>query len=361
MIDYENLAAVNAPYRREFEEKFSAVLQKGWFVLGAEVSAFEQEFAAWCGMKHCVGVASGLDALILSLQALHLPAGSEVLVPSNTYIASILAIIHAGLQPVLVEPEADTCNMDAAAAAKAITRKTRAIMPVHLYGKSSRMDSLMMLANDHGLRVVEDCAQSHGARQHGVLTGTHGDAGAFSFYPTKNLGALGDAGAVVTNSASLAEDIRSLRNYGSRIKYQNDQIGVNSRLDEVQAAFLRIKLPNLDALNEHKRRLAGIYFEELSGALDLPTVSDEYFDVFHIFAARHPDRDRLRNHLLERGIKTEVHYPIPPARQKALHGLFEPENYPIAECIHAEEISLPCSAAHSEADILEVCKAVRSF
>jgi dTDP-4-amino-4,6-dideoxygalactose transaminase len=361
MIEYENLAGANAPYRREFEEKFSAVLQKGWFILGAEVSAFEQEFAAWCGVKHCVGVASGLDALILSLKALHLPAGGEVLVPSNTYIASILAIIQAGLRPVLVEPELETCNMDPAAAAKAITSKTCAIMPVHLYGKSSRMDCLMKLAAERGLRVVEDCAQSHGASQHGILTGTFGDAGAFSFYPTKNLGALGDAGAVITNNDALAAEIRSLRNYGSQMKYQNDRIGMNSRLDEVQAAFLRIKLPNLHALNEHKRRLAGIYFGELPRWLTLPTRSEGYFDVFHIFAARHPDRDRLRRHLLERGVKTEVHYPIPPARQKALHGLFEPQDYPIAERIHAEEISLPCSIAHSEGDILEVCRALRAF
>jgi dTDP-4-amino-4,6-dideoxygalactose transaminase len=361
MIEYENLAGVNAPYRSEFEGKFSAVLQKGWFVLGKEVSAFEQEFAAWCGVKHCVGVASGLDALILSLKALHLPAGGEVLVPSNTYIASILAIIQAGLRPVLVEPELGTYNMDPAAAAKAITARTRAIMPVHLYGKSSRMDDLMKLAEEHGLRVVEDCAQSHGARQHGVLTGTFGDTGAFSFYPTKNLGALGDAGAVVTNSAALADEIRSLRNYGSRVKYQNDQIGANSRLDEIQAAFLRVKLPGLDALNERKRHLAGIYFEELRGDLALPIRSDDFFDVFHIFAVRHPERDRLRSHLLERGIKTEVHYPIPPARQKALAGLFTPEDYPVAERIHAEETSLPCSFAHSEADIRKVCRAVNSF
>lgn len=361
MIEYENLAWVNAPYRKELEDKFSAVLQKGWFVLGSEVLAFEQEFAAWCGTKHCVGVASGLDALILSLKALHLPAAGEVLVPSNTYIASILAIIHAGLQPVLVEPDLDTYNMDPAAAVKAVTPKTCAIMPVHLYGKSSEMDSLMRLAHEHGLRVVEDCAQSHGARHHGILTGTFGDAGAFSFYPTKNLGALGDAGAVVTNSASIADEIRSLRNYGSRVKYQNDQIGVNSRLDEIQAAFLRVKLPNLDAVNEHKRRLADIYFEELRGGVVLPSRSEDFYDVFHIFAVRHPERDRLRGHLLERCVKTEIHYPIPPARQKALAGHFKPEDYPRSERIHAEEISLPCSWAHSEADILEVCRAINTF
>lgn len=361
MIEYENLAGVNAPFRQEIEKTFSAVLRKGWFVLGSEVALFEQEFAAWCGARHCVGVASGLDALILSLKALHLPEGSEVLVPSNTYIASILSILQAGLRPVLVEPELATYNMDPVAAAKAVTARTSAIMPVHLYGKASRMDALMGVAREHDLRVVEDCAQSHGARQHGHLTGTFGDAGAFSFYPTKNLGALGDAGAVVTNSAAVADEIRGLRNYGSRIKYQNDLLGVNSRLDELQAAFLRIKLPKLDALNEHKRRLARIYFEELRGDLALPARSDAFFDVFHIFGIRHPDRDRLRNHLLERGVKTDVHYPIPPARQKALAGLFEPEDYPISERIHAEEISLPCSFAHSEADIREVCRAVNSF
>jgi dTDP-4-amino-4,6-dideoxygalactose transaminase len=361
MIEYENLAGVNAPFRQEFEKKFSEVLQRGWFVLGSEVAMFEQEFAAWCGAKHCVGVASGLDALILSLRALHLPEGSEVLVPSNTYIASILSILQAGLHPVLVEPELETYNMDPVAAAKAVTAKTLAMMPVHLYGKASRMDALMSVAREHSLRVVEDCAQSHGARQNGILTGRFGDAAAFSFYPTKNLGALGDAGAVITNDEKLADQVRILRNYGSRIKYHNDLIGVNSRLDELQAAFLRIKLPGLDALNEHKRHLAGIYFQELRGDITLPSRSDAFHDVFHIFAIRHPDRDRLRNHLLERGIKTEVHYPIPPARQKALAGMFRPEDYPLSERIHAEELSLPCSTAHSENDILEVCRAVNSF
>lgn len=362
MIEYENLAGVNAPYQREFESKFSAVLQKGWFVLGMEVSAFEQEFAAWCGTKHCVGVASGLDALILSLKALHLPEGSEVLVPSNTYIASILSILQAGLVPVLVEPEWSTYNMDPAAAAAAITPATRAIMPVHLYGKATRMDDLMGLAQRLGLRVVEDCAQSHGARHKGGLTGTFGDAGAFSFYPTKNLGALGDAGAVVTDSDVLADEIRTLRNYGSRVKYHNDLLGMNSRLDEIQAAFLRIKLPHLDRLNLHKRKLAEIYFNEIrSKDLVLPTRDDEFFDVFHIFATRHPDRQRLREHLLGAGVKTEVHYPVSPARQKALAGLFQVENFPISEAIHQEELSLPCSFAHTEKDILEACSAINTF
>lgn len=361
MIEYENLAKVNAPYHTEFSEKFCSLLQKGWFVLGSEVAAFEEEFAKWNGVRHCIGVASGLDALVLSLRALHLPVGSEVLVPSNTYIASVLAVIQADLTPVLVEPEWSTCNMDPLAAERAITSKTSAILPVHLYGKSSRMDSIMQLAKDHNLRVVEDCAQSHGARHLNVLTGTFGNAGAFSFYPTKNLGALGDAGAVVTNDDDLAEEIRTLRNYGSRVKYHNELIGMNSRLDEIQSAFLRIKLPHLTEMNEHKRTLARIYREELKGDIVLPLCEEGFFDVYHIFAVRHPERDRLREHLLANGIKTEVHYPLPPARQKALSGMFAPECYPIANRIHAEELSLPCSFAHTEADIFSVCQAMNSF
>jgi len=362
MIEYENLAGVNVPFREEFERKFSDILKKGWFVLGAEVAAFEKEFSAWCGTRHCVGVASGLDALVLSFKAMHLPEDSEVLVPSNTYIASILAILAAGLRPVLVEPEWATCNMDPLAAANAVTGKTAAILPVHLYGKSTRMDALMEIARRHDLRVVEDCAQSHGARHKGILTGTFGDAGAFSFYPTKNLGALGDAGAVVTNDDALADEVRALRNYGSRMKYQNDILGVNSRLDELQAGFLRIKLAKLGAMNEHKRRLAEIYFSGIRAKdLTLPDRDGDFFDVFHIFAVRHPARDRLRDYLLAKGIKTEVHYPIPPARQKALAHVFNPEEYPVSERIHAEEISLPCSYCHSDADISEVCKAVNSF
>jgi len=362
MIEYEQLDRVNAPFAPQMEEAFGRILRKGWFVLGEEVSAFEREFAAWCGARHCIGLASGLDAITLSLRALHLPSGSEVLVPSNSYIASVLAVLEAGLTPVLVEPDLRTYNIDPAAAAAAITEKTRAILPVHLYGKISDMAALSSLAAKHGLRMVEDCAQAHGAALNGRKAGTWGDTGAFSFYPTKNLGALGDAGAVVTDHDELAEELRTLRNYGSRKKYHNDLPGVNSRLDELQAALLRVKLPHLEEANAKKRALAEIYFRELAlEGLVLPHRDAALHDVFHIFAVRYPHRDALREYLLKEGIKTEVHYPVPPARQKAMEGRWVPGAYPLADLIHETEISLPISTFHEPEDIREVCRAVNSF
>jgi dTDP-4-amino-4,6-dideoxygalactose transaminase len=362
MIEYDDLARVNAPYEEGIRNAFQKVLQKGWFILGEEVAAFEKEFARWCGAKHCVGVASGLDALTLSLRAMHLPAGSEILVPSNAYIASILSILEAGLRPLLVEPDLKTYNMDPVEARKAITPQTRAILPVHLYGKISPMKDLVDLAQKHSLKVVEDCAQAHGAMQDQRKAGTWGDAGAFSFYPTKNLGALGDAGAVVTNSDDLAAELRMLRNYGSRQKYHNELLGVNSRLDEVQAAVLRVKLPQLDLINRKKRELADIYFHELRHPdVVLPAVRADFHDVYHIFAVRHPSREALRAHLLEKGVKTEVHYPIPPAQQKALQGRLSRVDFPRAELIHRTEISLPISSIHNAAEIQSVCEIINRF
>ena len=362
MIEYDQLARVNAPQAKELEAAFQRVLRKGWFILGEEVAAFEKEFAAWCGARFCVGVASGLDAITLGLRALHLPRGSEVLVPSNAYIASILAVLEADLVPVLVEPDGRTYNLDPAAAARAITEKTRAILPVHLYGKISDMASLVDLAQNHGLVILEDCAQAHGASQNGKKAGTWGAAGAFSFYPTKNLGALGDAGAVVTDREELAEEIRTLRNYGSRKKYHNDLLGVNSRLDELQAALLRVKLPHLEAANRKKKALAEIYFQELKlKDLVLPNRDPACDDVFHIFAVRHPRRDALREHLLAAGVKTEVHYPVPPFRQKALQGRLKGEVFPLADLIHATEISLPISIFHEPGEISQVCRTLNGF
>jgi dTDP-4-amino-4,6-dideoxygalactose transaminase len=362
MIEYDQLARVNEPHAAEMEAVFRKVVRSGWFVLGKEVENFEREFAAWCGARYCVGVASGLDAITLSLRALHLPAGSEVLVPSNAYIASVLAVLQADLVPILVEPDLRTYNMDPEVAARCITGKTRAILPVHLYGKISDMEGLARLAAEHGLRIVEDCAQAHGASLRGRKAGTWGDTGAFSFYPTKNLGALGDAGAVVTDRKDVAEELCALRNYGSRKKYHNDLVGVNSRLDELQAALLRVKLPHLDEANRKKQSLAEIYFAHLSlDGLILPHRDGAFHDVFHIFAVRHPRRDALREHLLRQGIKTEVHYPVPPARQKAMQGRWVPVDYPLADLIHETEISLPISTFHKPADIHEVCRAVNSF
>lgn len=360
MIPYENLALVNKPFYEELSDKFRSVMEKGWYILGDEVSSFENEFASYIGAPYAVGVASGLDALILSLQALELETGAEVLVPSNTYIATILAITQLGLRPVLVEPVLETYNMDPNDLERKLTSKSRAIMVVHLYGKVAQMDLICRTAREHGLYVIEDCAQAHGASMKGQKTGSFGDFGAFSFYPTKNLGALGDAGLVTTKTQEHAEKLRMLRNYGSRIKYKNEVIGHNSRLDEIQAAFLRIKLKKLDLAIEHKRKLAQIYFDGLRHDYILPQRDDRFFDVFHIFNVRHPQRDELREFLLKEGVGTDVHYPIPPHRQQAMKGILEGQ-YPLSELIHSTTLSLPISTAHSEHDILTVVKKMNQF
>jgi dTDP-4-amino-4,6-dideoxygalactose transaminase len=360
MVEYESLRLSNEPFEGELRQAFERVLASGWYVLGQEVAAFEREFAAFTTCRHGIGVANGLDALILSLRALDLPADAEVLVASNTYIATILAVIHAGLHPVLVEPDPRTCNIDPDRLQDALTPRTRAICLTHLYGKACRMDRIMPFARRHGLAVVEDCAQSHGATLQGKATGSFGEAGCFSFYPTKNLGALGDAGAVVTDDDKVADRLRHLRNYGSLQKYVNVHVGVNSRLDELQAALLRVKLRRLDDITAHKRRLAGLYFAHLSPELVLPLREDDADDVFHIFAVRTPRRDELRAHLLADGIKTEVHYPIPPHRQQAMKGILEGD-YPIADEIHATELSLPISYGTTAAEVERVCASVGRF
>jgi dTDP-4-amino-4,6-dideoxygalactose transaminase len=360
MIEYESLANSNAVYMSDLESAASRVIRSGWYVLGKEVTAFEQEFAGYLGVKHCIGVANGLDALILSIEALTLPKSSEILVASNTYIATILAIARAGHKPVLVEPEIETFNMDPANLAVAMTSKTRAICVTHLFGKACRMDLIGEFARKHNLRIIEDCAQSHGAMLNGQMTGTFGDAGCFSFYPTKNLGGIGDAGAVVTDSDELADRLRHLRNYGSREKYVNRYIGTNSRLDEMQAALLRVKLSHLDHMNNHKRSLAKIYLNELTDAVIKPRIKNDEYDVFHIFGIRSKHRDELKNYLLEHQIKTEIHYPIPPHKQEAMKGVLS-GNYPIADELHATELSLPISFGHTSQDIEYVCKIVNSF
>jgi len=360
MIEYENLARSNAAFIAEIETAVTRVIRGGWYILGEEVNAFESEFASYVGAKHCIGVANGLDALILSIEALDLPKGSDVLVASNTYIATILAIVRAGHRPVLVEPEIQTFNIDASKLTKAITTNTRAICVTHLFGKTCRMDDICTFSTEHGLKVVEDCAQSHGARLGAQMTGNFGDAGCFSFYPTKNLGAAGDAGAVVTNDDKLAERLRHMRNYGSKQKYVNRYVGVNSRLDELQAAILRVKLRNLDEMTAHKRALAEIYFTNLPDWVAKPVLRNDEFDVFHIFGIRYKQRDALRQHLLTHGIKTEVHYPIPPHRQEAMKGILFGD-YPVAEELHNTELSLPISVGHTDDDIKQVCDAVRCF
>lgn len=360
MIEYESLARSNAGFVSDLEEAASRVIRSGWYVLGQEVAAFETEFAQYVGARHCVGVANGLDALILSIEALGLEPDSEILVASNTYIATILAIVRAGHRPVLVEPELETFNIDASLLEQALTARTRAVCVTHLFGKACRMDAVVAFARAHDLRIVEDCAQSHGARLAGQMTGTFGDAGCFSFYPTKNLGALGDAGAIVTDNDELADRLRHLRNYGSKQKYVNRYVGVNSRLDELQAAFLRVKLRHLDPMTAHKRALADLYFANLPDTVGKPRQREDEYDVFHIYGVRHPQRDALRQWLVERGVKTEVHYPIPPHRQKAMSGILSGD-YPIADVLHETELSLPISVGHSPADIMAVCGAIAQF
>jgi dTDP-4-amino-4,6-dideoxygalactose transaminase len=360
VIEYESLAQSNEKFMVELEQAASQVIRSGWYVLGQEVSAFENEFAQYVGTKHCIGVANGLDALILSIEALDLPRGSDILVASNTYIATILAIVRAGHHPVLVEPVLETFNMDPDLLAVALTDKTRAICVTHLFGKSCRMDAICAFANKHNLRLIEDCAQSHGAKLNGKTTGTFGDAGCFSFYPTKNLGAVGDAGAIVTNDDVLADRLRHLRNYGSKQKYVNEYAGVNSRLDELQAAMLRVKLRHLDNMTAHKRALAEIYTAELPNWLSKPQQSVDEFDVFHIYGIRYEKRDELRAWLLENGIKTEVHYPIPPHRQNAMKGILA-GSYPIADELHATELSLPISIGHTRDDVMQVCEKIAHF
>ncbi|MBC7749357.1 MAG: DegT/DnrJ/EryC1/StrS family aminotransferase, partial [Methylotenera sp.] len=287
MLEYENLKKVNEPFFEEYKKAFSELLDSGWFILGNNVKKFEEEFAAYCGSQYCVGLGSGLDSLILSLKALEIPEGSEVIIPSNTFIATILAVIHCNLKPILVEPNIKTYNIDPELIQKAISVKTKTIIAVHLYGKVCEMDEILKIADQHNLYVIEDCAQAHGARYKGQKAGTFGIINAFSFYPTKNLGALGDGGAITTNDQALAEKVKLLRNYGSKIKYHNEISGYNSRLDEIQAVFLSIKLKHLDKINSHKRDLAQIYFENLKSDFIKPQINPSYFDVYYVFNVRH--------------------------------------------------------------------------
>jgi dTDP-4-amino-4,6-dideoxygalactose transaminase len=361
MIEYEDLRKLNQPFFEAYTQSFDETLRSGWYILGNGVKKFEADFAAYCGVPHCIGLASGLDALVLALKAFDFKPGSEVLVPSNTYIATVLAILQAGLRPVLVEPDIRTYNMDPARAEEAITPATVAIMVVHLYGKCCDMSRINATAGRHGLKVIEDCAQAHGARVNGQKAGSFGDFGAFSFYPTKNLGALGDAGAMTTREAGLAVTVQTLRNYGSKVKYYNELIGYNSRLDEVQAGFLSVKLQRLDEINAHKRELAALYLAHLKDDFVKPVVEEGFFDVYHIFNVRHPRRDRLKEYLLENGIKTEIHYPVPPARQQAMRGVIDHFHCPVADEIHRTTLSLPISFFHTADQVYRVIEVLNAF
>lgn len=361
MIEYENLAKLNQPFFAEYQDAFKKNLESGWFILGQNVKNFEKAFADYCGCSHSVGVANGLDALILALRSFNFERGSEVIIQANTYIASILSIIHSGLVPVLVEPNIDTYNIDINKIEEKITNKTKVIMPVHLYGKMCDMGPIMQIAKKYNLKIVEDCAQAHGAKYKNSKAGTFGDINAFSFYPTKNLGALADAGAVTTNNADFSESIKMLRNYGSKIKYYNEVIGFNSRLDEVQAAFLSIKLNRLDKINSHKRKLAWLYQSYLKQDFIKPQVNEDYFDVYHIYNVRHPKRDTLKSYLKENDILTEIHYPVAPNKQKAMLPFFKDCHTPIAEQIHQTTLSLPISYFHTENDIMQVIEVMNKF
>jgi dTDP-4-amino-4,6-dideoxygalactose transaminase len=361
MIEYENLNKLNKSLFEEYKTAFNEVLESGWYILGNKVKEFEKQFASYCNTVHCIGVANGLDALNLSLRAFDFEKGSEVLVPSNTYIATILSIVENGLQPILVEPNIETYNIDPKLLEQAITPKTKAIMVVHLYGKVCEMDAVLTIAKKYNLNVIEDCAQSHGAKFKNQLSGSFGDFAAHSFYPTKNLGALGDAGAVTTNDESLANKIKVLRNYGSEVRYYNDVVGINSRLDELQAALLLVKLKYMEQITSHKRELASIYLSDLKSDFIKPQVHPNYFDVYHIFNIRHQKRDLLRDYLLKHDIKTEIHYPVAPNKQKAMKGILDNQLTPIAQEIHQTTLSLPISYCHSKDEIHKIVEVMNTF
>ncbi len=365
MIKFLDLKAINLTYRDELMAACARVIDSGWYIGGQELAAFERNFANYCGAKHCVGLANGLDALILTLRAWkeigRLKAGDEVIVPANTYIASVLAVTENDLVPVLVEPDARTYNLCASNAAKALTAKTKAILPVHLYGQMADMPALMELARQHDLIVLEDAAQAHGAEIGGRRAGSWGDATGFSFYPGKNLGALGDAGAMVTDDEELASMVRSLGNYGSVEKYRCEYQGVNSRLDDIQAAMLDVKLRHLDTEISARRVVANAYLSGIRNELvTLPACEDEPGHVWHLFVLRCRWRDQLQAHLQKAGVQTLIHYPIPPHRQKA-YAEFSDLSLPLTEAIHDEVLSLPISSAMTDEEIKTVIEQVNSF
>lgn len=354
MIPFLDLKQVNAQYRDELIIACTKVIDSGWYVQGNECNEFEKEFSQYCGTKYTIGVANGLDALILVLRAYKemgvMNNGDEVIVPSNTYIASILAISENNLVPVLVEPDNDTYLLDWTKIEKRITSKTKAIMPVHLYGQTCDMDEINKIAKKYDLKVIEDSAQSHGAYYKDKRCGNLGDASGFSFYPGKNLGALGDGGAVTTNDEELANTIRALGNYGSHKKYQNLYKGINSRLDEMQASMLRIKLRHLDKEIKNRRKIADYYLHNIKNKnIILPTVKYQNNNVWHLFVVRTKERDKLQRYLLNNGVQTLIHYPLAPHKQEA-YKEWKDESFPISEKIHDEVLSLPISSIQSLED-----------
>lgn len=365
MINFLDLKKLNSRYESDLKKACERVIDSGWYILGHELTSFEKEFADYCGVKHCVGVANGLDALTLSLRAWielgKLKQGDEVLVQANTYIASIIAITSNNLKAVLVEPSDKSFNLTIENIKKNFTNKTKAILPVHLYGQLSPMPEIMDFAKENGLLVLEDCAQSHGASHNGVKAGSWGDAGAFSFYPGKNLGALGDAGAIVTNDDEFYDVVKALRNYGSKEKYSNLYEGVNSRLDEIQAAMLRVKLPYLDDETNRRREIAALYLNGISNELiELPYSKNEQEHVWHLFVVKTKERQKLQAYLNDKGIQTLIHYPIPPHKQKA-YKEWENIELPITERIHDQVLSIPLDSNLDDDDVNYIINAMNGF
>jgi dTDP-4-amino-4,6-dideoxygalactose transaminase len=363
-IPFLDLRAAYKELQAELDAAYHRVMDSGWYILGTEVDAFELEFASYCGARHCVAMANGLDALHLILRAWAVGPGDEVIVPSNTYIASWLAVTQAGATPVPVEPVLETSNLDASLVEAAITPRTRAIMPVHLYGQPADMAPLMDVAARHGLKVVEDAAQAHGASYRGTRAGSLGHAAGWSFYPGKNLGAYGDAGGVTTDDDELADRLRVLRNYGSRVKYFNEVAGYNSRLDPLQAAFLRVRLQHVDEWNARRRRMADRYLSGLSDVpgISLPHVPDETVPAWHLFVIRCRQRDALQAHLQSKGIGTLIHYPVPPHQSGAYSGSAAAAGvYPLAEELAATVLSLPMGPHMTDGDQAVVIDAIRTW
>lgn len=365
MISFLDLKTINAACREELIEACTRVIDSGWYIAGNELSRFEAGFADYCGSKHCIGVANGLDALTLTLRAWKelgkLKEGDEVIVPANTYIASILAITENRLTPVLVEPDEISFNLCPRKTEAAITPKTRAILPVHLYGRLADMPALTDIAGRHNLLVLEDSAQAHGASINGRKAGNWGHASGFSFYPGKNLGALGDAGAITTSDDELAQTLRALRNYGSHEKYKNIYQGVNSRLDEIQAAMLSVKLNYLDEQTARRRQIAHLYLNGINNpAIDLPQPGSEGQHVWHLFVVRCKQREALQKHLTARGVQTLIHYPIPPHKQNA-YKQWNNRNYAGIDKMHDEVLSLPLSPVLSKEDADEIIELLNGF
>lgn len=364
-IPFLSLKEINEPYLEAIEAAAVRVIRSGWFLLGQECAQFEADFAAYCGTRFGIGVANGLDALTLILKGYRelgvLQTGDEVIVPANTYIATVLAVSQAGLTPVLVEPRPDTYNLDVDAVEKALSPRTKAVIPVHLYGQCAEMDPILALARSHGLKVIEDAAQAHGATYRNKRAGSLADAAAFSFYPGKNLGALGDGGAVTTDDPSLEETIRALRNYGSIRKYDHQLRGINSRLDELQASVLGVKLKYLDAENAKRQGIAARYNGELRmPSIALPRTAAQNTHVWHLYVIRTQKRDALAKHLLAAGIETSIHYPVPPHKQGA-YPEFASLNLPLTEAIHKEVLSLPIGPSMREDQVSRVIEAIHSF